>query len=109
VSLCAVYQSGGGNMRKIHEKYVTKLDELQALIVGDFEFYRAENSRVDRRLNELCARGCIEETATEMQALLQRRREVKDASLKLLPLRDFFRNGYPEVYDRLARSAEFDR
>lgn len=95
-------------MRKIHEKYVAKLDELQALIVADFTFYQAENSRVDRRLNELCTRANIEETATEMQALLQRRREVKDASLKLLPLRDFFKNGYPEVNTRLARSAEFD-
>ena len=96
-------------MRRIHEKYVSKLDKLHALIIKDFEFYREENSRVDRRLNELAARGHIEETATEMLALLQRRREVKDASLKLLPLRDFFKNGYSEVYERLARSAEFDR
>ena len=96
-------------MRKIHEKYVAKLDELQALIVADFEYYRSQNSRIDRRLNELAARGNIEETAAEMYALLQQRAEVKDGSLKLLPLRDFFKNGYGEVGDRLARLAEFDR
>lgn len=96
-------------MRNIHVKYIDKLDELQALIISDFEFYREENSKVDRRLNELSARGDIDGTAAEMLALLQRRGEVKDASLKLLPLRDFFRHGYPEVHERLARSAEFDK
>lgn len=96
-------------MRKIHEKYVAKLDELQALIVADFEYYREQNSKIDRRLNELGKRGNIEATASEMRTLLEQREQVKNASMHLLPLRDFYKNGFPEVGERLARLAEFDR
>ncbi|MCG7346399.1 hypothetical protein MHZ92_20035 [Sporosarcina sp. ACRSL] len=94
---------------KPHEKYVDQLNELNERIQSDFEYYRNINSQIDKRLNELGKRGNIEETADEMRMLLEDRARVKDISLKLLPLRDFFRNNYEEVGDRLARLAEFDR
>lgn len=94
---------------KPHLKYVEQLNALNELITSDFDFYRNINSQIDRRLNELGKRGNIEANADEMRRLLEERALVKDISLKLLPLRDFFKNGFPEVGDRLARLAEFDR
>lgn len=96
-------------MKKPHEKYVEQLNALCELITADFDFYRELNSQIDRRLNELGKRGNIEETADEMRQLLEDRARVKDTSLKLLPLRDLFRNHYPEVGDRLANLAKYDR
>lgn len=94
---------------KPHERYIDQLNALNELITADFDFYRTINSQIDRRLNELGKRGDIEANADEMRRLLEDRARVKDITLKLLPLRDFFRNGYGEVGDRLARLAEFDR
>lgn len=94
---------------KPHEKYVEQLNALNEMILADFDFYRGLNSQIDRRLNELGKRGNIEETAEEMRQLLEERARIKDTALKLLPLRDFFRNGFPEVGERLTRLAEFDR
>lgn len=93
---------------KPHEKYVDQLNALSEHITADFDYYRTINSQIDRRLNELGKRGDIEANADEMRRLLEDRAHVKDIALKLLPLRDFFRNGYGEVGDRLARLAEFD-
>lgn len=94
---------------KPHEKYVDQLNALNEQVQSDFEYYRTMNSQIDRRLNELGKRGDIEANADEMLMLLEDRARVKDIALKLLPLRDLFRNSFPEVGDRLARLAEFDR
>ncbi|MEZ7173563.1 hypothetical protein [Sporosarcina sp. OR05] len=96
-------------MAKPHEKYIDQLNALNELITADFDFYRELNSQIDRRLNELGKRGDIEATADEMRQLLADRARIKDTALKLLPLRDFFRNHYGEVGERLARLAAYDR
>ncbi|WP_153733485.1 hypothetical protein [Sporosarcina obsidiansis] len=94
---------------KPHEKYIDQLNALNELITADFNFYRDLNSQIDRRLNELGKRGNIEAHADEMRQLLEDRAQIKDTALKLLPLRDFFKNGFPEVGDRLAHLSKFDR
>lgn len=86
-----------------YRTYLNHLDGLRKDIESDFEYYRKQNSIIDRRLNELGKRGNIEATAKEMTELLAQRAIVKDRALKLLPLRDFFKNGYDEVLERVER------
>lgn len=86
-----------------YRAYLNYLDGLRTEIESDFEYYRNQNSIIDRRLNELGKRGNIEATAEEMSELLAQRAIVKDRALMLLPLRDFFKNGYDEVLERIER------
>ena len=92
-----------------YRTYLNHLDELQRLINEDFEYYRKQNSAIDRRLNELGKRANIEATAEEMSRLLTERAYVKDEALKLLPLRDFFKNGYDEVMGRIKRAESYEK
>jgi len=92
-----------------YRTYLNHLDELQRLINEDFEYYRKQNSAIDRRLNELGKRANIEATAEEMSRLLTERESVKDEALKLLPLRDFFKNGYDEVMERIERAESYEK
>lgn len=86
-----------------YQEYLNRLEKLWQLIEEDFEYLRKQNSVIDRRLNELGKRGNIEATAKEMMELLSQRAIVKDEVLMLLPLRDFFKNGYDEVQERIGR------
>ncbi|MEI3596740.1 MULTISPECIES: hypothetical protein [unclassified Oceanobacillus] len=93
-------------MNQLNNKYRIYLGQLEKLrknIVEDFEYYRNQNSIIDRRLNELGRRGNIEENGKEMAELLSQREIVKDRSMKLLPLYDLFKNGYDEVLHRVER------
>lgn len=92
-----------------HRIYLNKLDELQRQITEDFEYYSKQNSAIDCRLNELGKRGDVEATAEEMTELLEQRAVVKDIAIKLLPLRDLFRNGFEEVLERVERAESYER
>lgn len=86
-----------------YRTYLNGLKELRQLIDEDFEYARKQNSIIDRRLNELGKRGDIEATADEMAELLSQRAIIKDRALMLLPLRDFFKNGFDEAKERVER------
>ncbi|MBM7717684.1 hypothetical protein MHB50_11370 [Siminovitchia sp. FSL H7-0308] len=96
-------------VNRLHIGYIEQLDELYEQIEADFQYYRKQNSEIDKRLNELGKRGRPELTADEMEQLLIQRRQVKDVALKLLPLRDFFRNHYAEVGERIEKLEAFNR
>lgn len=92
----------------MNKLYVEQLDELYKQIEADFQYYRKQNSTIDKRLNELGKRCRPELTAAETEKLLEQRRYVKDAAMKLLPLRDFFKNHYGEVGERLRNLCKHD-
>src|SRR5699024_9231648 len=94
---------GGNLIMNKYRTYLNGLKELRQLIDEDFEYARKQNSIIDRRLNELGKRGDIEATADEMAELLSQRAIVKDRALMLLPLRDFFKNGFDEAKERVER------
>ena len=96
-------------MTATYRTYLNHLDELHRHIDEDFEYYRKQNSAIDRRLNELGKRADIEATAEEMSRLLSERAVVKDEALKLLPLRDFFKNGYDVVLDRVEQAESYEK
>ena len=93
-------------MTQKHRTYLNQLDELRRHINEDFEYYRQQNSLIDRRINELGKRENVEEVAEDMTELLEQRRIVKDRSIKLLPLRDFFHQNYDEVTERIKKFEE---
>ncbi|WP_018394543.1 hypothetical protein [Bacillus sp. 37MA] len=90
------------------EKFIEQLDDIQERIQSDFKYYNGQQSQIDRRLNELGQRGDIEKTAQEMAELLAERQRVKTITLRLLPIRDFFKH-YPEVGERMDNFRKYDR
>lgn len=89
--------------------YYNEINKLREKINEDFDYYRKQNSLIDRRLNELGKRGNIRRTAEEMQALLEQRRKVKDASLQLMPLWDLFRHGWCEAEERFQKALSYSK
>ncbi|WP_182200402.1 hypothetical protein [Paraliobacillus salinarum] len=87
--------------------YYEQIEQLRIKVEQDFEFYRKMNSLIDRRLNELGKRN-IWSDADEMAELAEQKAMVKDASLRLLPLRDLFKNGWGEVVERKKKFEKYN-
>lgn len=93
----------------MYKRYIAQLNDICAQVIADFDYWNGQQSAIDRRLNELGARGDINGTVNEIEALIQQRKVAKDTALKLLPLRDFFKNGWDEACERIERAESWDR
>ena len=83
--------------------YKVLLETIRKSIAEELDACNRKQSAADRRLNEIGRLDDIETYTAEILALLRERAKAKDRALELLPLRDFFRDGWPEVEARLAK------